>query len=420
MGKLLYRTGIGLYGLLVTFLSLFNEKAKLFAKGRKGWEANLQKALAGNTKKTVWFHCASLGEFEQARPVIEKYREEFPNTFLLVTFFSPSGYEIRKDYDQADYVCYLPLDTPANAQKFVETVSPSLVFFVKYEFWYFYLQAVNQRNIPLISFSAIFRPEQLFFKSYGNFYRQSLQFFTHFFVQDEKSVELLHSIDIEKVTQVGDTRYDRVKEVFENRKEIPLAKAFKNGAKTMVVGSSWPQDIEAIAEMYEQFDNPLKLLIAPHEIGESNIKAVEKAFSKNKITRFSQADLATVANSDILIIDNIGMLSSLYQYGEFAFIGGAFEQGLHNTLEAATYGVPVFFGPEYVKFQEAFDLIDCGGGFSIKNGEDFLAQFSKLYENEKAWEKAAKASFDLVRKNVGATEKVIAFSKSLSPSTKVQ
>ncbi|GAB3505236.1 glycosyltransferase N-terminal domain-containing protein [Spirosoma knui] len=409
MFSALYTTGIHAFELLLRAIAPFNRKARQWIDGRKGWAANLAKMLAEHTQPIAWFHAASLGEFEQGRPVIEAFREAYPGYRILLTFFSPSGYEVRKDYDGADYVTYIPTDTPANARQFVETVNPKIVFFIKYEFWHNYLHTLRAANIPVVSFSAIFRPDQLFFKAYGGFYRNMLHCFDHILVQNQQSVELLASIGITNVTLAGDTRFDRVAQTAAARKDIPLAQAFKAGQPLLVVGSAWPEDMDVLIPFINQFDQPLKVIIAPHEIHDSEIERWRGQLTKPSV-RFSQAADTNVATADVLIIDNIGMLSSLYQYGEFAYIGGAFKQGLHNILEAATFGMPIFFGPEYNKFQEAIDLVNEGGAFPIGDVDTLSTVFAKQYANAT---EAAQISRNYVQRNIGATAQVMKIVKHL-------
>ncbi|GAB3548590.1 3-deoxy-D-manno-octulosonic acid transferase [Spirosoma fluminis] len=409
MFSALYTTGIHAFELLLRAVAPFNRKARQWVDGRKGWAAHLAKMMAGNRQPVAWFHAASLGEFEQGRPVIEAFREAYPNYKILLTFFSPSGYEVRKDYDGADYVTYLPADTPANACQFVALVNLEIVFFIKYEFWHHYLHTLRAANVPIVSFSAIFRPEQLFFKPYGGFYRNLLHCFDHILVQNQQSVTLLATIGITNVTLAGDTRFDRVAQTAAARKDIPLAQVFKAGQLLLIVGSAWPEDMDVLIPFINRFNQPLKIIIAPHEIHDPEIERWRGQLTKSSV-RFSQAADTNVATADVLIIDNIGMLSSLYQYGEFAYIGGAFKQGLHNILEAATFGMPIFFGPEYSKFQEAVDLVNEGGAFSIGTVDALSTAFAQQYANAA---EAAQISRNYVQRNIGATAQVMKVVKYL-------
>lgn len=334
---------------------------------------------------------------------MEAFRAQYPTHKILLTFFSPSGYEVCKDYSGADFILYLPADTPENARQFVQLVNPKIAFFIKYEFWYNYLRELKAAHVAVISFSAIFRPNQLFFKPYGSFYRNMLGYFDHFLVQNQESVDLLDSIGIASVTLAGDTRFDRVTQVSAIRKAIPVAKTFKAGIPLLVIGSAWPEDMDMLIPFLNTFDQPLKVIIAPHEIHDAEIENWRRQLKKPSV-RFSQVGDQPIFGASFLFIDNVGMLSSLYQYGEFAYIGGAFKQGLHNILEAATFGMPLFFGPEYSKFQEAIDLVNEGAAFPVSNVTDLNALFKKQYDDS---EKATRVSREYVQRNIGATAKVM-------------
>ncbi|SOD96338.1 3-deoxy-D-manno-octulosonic-acid transferase [Spirosoma fluviale] len=388
---------------LLRLVASFNPKARLWVDGRRDWADKLWRLLAGNTSPIAWFHAASLGEFEQGCPVIEAFRAAYPDYKILLTFFSPSGYEVRKDYDGADYIVYLPADTPNNACQFVTLVKPRIAFFIKYEFWYNYLRELDAAQVPIISFSAIFRPDQLFFKPWGQFYQNMLRYFSHILVQNKESVNLLAGIGLKNVTLGGDTRFDRVSQVVVTKKAIPVAEAFKANTPLLVVGSAWPEDMAVLIPFINQFNKPLKVVIAPHEIKEEEIERWRKQLIRSSV-RFSQANIDTARSADVLFIDNIGMLSSLYQYGEFAYIGGAFKQGLHNILEAATFGMPLFFGPDYDKYQEAVDLVGEEAAFSIHDTDELTTTFLKQYDNPA---KATRVSRDYVQRNIGATAKVM-------------
>jgi 3-deoxy-D-manno-octulosonic-acid transferase len=418
----IYTTSIYLYQTLLRLIAPLNPKARLWVEGRRNWQVRLAEALATNQSPVAWFHAASLGEFEQGRPVIEAFRQQYPAYKILLTFFSPSGYEVRRNYVGADVVAYLPADTPENARQFVELVKPSIVFFIKYEFWANYLAELTSRRIPIISFSAIFRPGQLFFKPYGGFYRSLLHQFDHSLVQNQESFQLLQGIGIESLTLAGDTRFDRVKQVAEQKKEIPVAAAFKQGENSsptslLVVGSAWQADMDVLIPFLNQFDKPLKVIIAPHEIHEEEIERWRKQLKKPSV-RYSQVvggqePNPVLSEAQVLFIDNIGMLSSLYQYGEYAHIGGAFGKGLHNILEAATFGMPLFFGPNYRKFQEAIDLINEGGAFSVTDTVGLATAFNRLYVSQEDRNQAAMTSQQYVGRNIGATDKVMEVVKQI-------
>ena len=411
MGKVLYNLGIWFYGFAVRLAAPFNQKAQKFLEGRKNLFSELKASVGNEQKPLAWFHCASLGEFEQARPVLEAFKKQYPDFFILLTFFSPSGYEVRKNYPEADFITYLPQDTAQNAQQFLEITQPAIAFFVKYEFWYHYLKQLNTKQIPVISFSAIFRKNQIYFKRYGTFHANILKLFSYILVQDQQSKALLKTIGIERVSVGGDTRFDRVKAIVDSRKEIVIAQNFKDEKTTLVIGSSWPPDIEMLAEFYQSLKGELKLIIAPHEIAEHKLIKTEQAFPDKKIIRYSKATGKNLAEYDILLIDNVGMLASLYQYGEFAYIGGAFGTGLHNTLEAATYGLPIFFGPEYSKFKEAIDLVNLKGAFSVKESAEFEKRFLILYQNDTTRKTTGNICKNYVEQNTGGTQKVMALCK---------
>ena len=402
----LYNTGIFTYQILLRLAASVNPKARQWVAGRHDWAAHLTEKLAQTSGQPIaWFHAASLGEFEQGRPVIEAFREHYPGYRIVLSFFSPSGYEVRKNYDGADYVIYLPADTPANARQFVTLVNPQIAFFIKYEFWYNYLRELKSANIPVISFSAIFRPNQLFFKPWGTFYRNLLRYFNHILVQNQESVDLLAGIGITTFTLAGDTRFDRVAQLVATKQDIPIAVSFKKNQPVLVVGSAWQEDMDVLIPFLNTFNQPLKVIIAPHEIHEDEIERWQTQLLKPS-RRFSQTTAAdaAAANVAILFIDNVGMLSSLYQYGEFAYVGGAFKQGLHNILEAATYGMPVFFGPDYSKFQEAIDLVKQRAAFPVGTTEELTAAFTKQYLDPS---EAARSSHAYVQRNIGATAQVM-------------
>jgi 3-deoxy-D-manno-octulosonic-acid transferase len=405
--KLLYIIGIWGYTLLIRIFSLFNPKAKLFINGRKNIFTLIAQKI-NPAEKHIWFHFASLGEFEQGRPVLEKLKALYPAKKIIVTFFSPSGYEIRKNYALAD-VFYLPIDTAANAKRFITSINPEMAIFTKYEFWHFYFKELKDRGIPLYVISGIFRESQAFFKGYGGFYRNILKSVTYFFVQNKESENLLKSIGLNNVTISGDTRFDRVYENAQSPKRLNLIKNFIGNAPTLVCGSTWPEDEKILSALPQQCTD-WKFIIAPHEIHESHIESIEKQFSVGSI-RFSvfssqlEVSSSQISNlaSKILIIDNIGMLSSLYQYGKVAYIGGGFGTGIHNTLEAAAFGLPVIFGPKYDKFQEAKDLIVIGAAKSISSTTDLINAFEGFIENKDAADQAKRYVAD----KKGATDQII-------------
>jgi 3-deoxy-D-manno-octulosonic-acid transferase len=404
--RVIYDIALFLFPVLLRLVSPIHAKAKLMIDGRKHWEEELENSTLDGP--TIWFHCASLGEFEQGRPLIEHIKKSHPNYGIFITFFSPSGYEVRKDYEVADYICYLPFDNKRNAIKLIELVNPSMAIFIKYEFWYNYLSELKNKRIPTFSISAIFRPDQQFFKKNGQFFRKMLACFDQFFVQNEASKNLLNKQGFNNVMVSGDTRFDRVKEVCSNPDKNVIASQFKGHGKVMVIGSSWPEDIEVLLPIINSSENKLKFIIAPHEVEKSKInKLCSKITSDFQL--YSQVSDAKIHESKVLIIDNIGMLSSLFQYGDIAYIGGAFGEGLHNILEAATFGMPIVFGrgKDNHKYQEAVDLVDLGGAFEISDSPELKKLLDRLLDDEAYLESTSKICSDYVDKNAGATERIM-------------
>ena len=404
---LLYRFGLSIFYILMKFASLWHPKAKLWVNGRQHWEEKLRSKV-GKIESSVWFHFASLGEFEQGRPVLEALKKAEPKTNIVISFFSPSGYEIHKNYPLALAVCYLPLDTPNNAATFIEIIKPKYAVFTKYEYWFYFFRTLHQQHIPLYLISGIFRKNQAFFSWYGGFYRQMLGFISYFFVQNEESKTLLNSLGITQVSVNGDTRFDRVAENAKNKKELKEIKAFCGSSKVLVVGSTWPADEELLNSIIERYTD-WKFIIAPHEIAEANLQRLEEQLL-GKTIRYSNLEVHKLAVPQVLIINNIGLLSSLYAFGTIAYIGGGFGKGIHNTLEAAAFGLPVIFGPNYQKFQEAKDLIELKAGYSISNQAELNSCFKALQaDTHKEAGKQAKAYVD---SHTGATvqilEKIIA------------
>ena len=376
------------------------------------WKTNgiLREKIDRNAKY-IWFHASSLGEFEQGRPLIEKIKAEHPEYKILLTFFSPSGYEVRKNYGGADVVCYLPFDTPYRVKKFLDLSKPVMAIFIKYEFWDNYLSELKRRNIPVYIVSAIFRKEQLFFKWYGGMYRKVLSYFTHIFVQDDASRELLSKYGVTNVSVFGDTRFDRVQDVYKNTKQIPMVELFVNNNRsdnqlTMVAGSSWQQDEEVYLNYFNEHPE-LKLIIAPHEIHKDHLMHIESMLKRPSI-RLSEATEKDIKGKSCLIVDSFGLLSSIYRYGDLAYIGGGFGAGIHNVLEAAVYGIPVIFGPKYQKFKEARDLLQVGGAFSITDEKTFESKMEELSTYRDLLEAAGTAAGDFVKSNIGATNRIIA------------
>ena len=405
--KLLYDIGLRAYAAGLALVAPFNEKAKLMRQGRVRQFGKLREAMQGNQAPVVWFHCASLGEFEQGRPVMEAFRKAFPKYKILLTFFSPSGYEVRKNYGGADCIFYLPLDNAGNARHFLDLVQPKLAMFVKYEFWHYYLQALRQRQVPVLSVSAIFRADQVFFKPYGKFNRAILRNFTHIYTQNQSSLELLQSIGITNASIAGDTRFDRVLQTAASVKSIPLVEAFAAERPVFIAGSSWPADTEVLVPLIEKYKQSIKFIIAPHEVHESNISQLVQSLDADAM-RFSEANAAEVNKYNVLVIDNIGMLSSLYRYGAYAYIGGAFGKGLHNTLEAAVFGLPLFFGPAYDKFQEAKDLVALGCAFPVSGSAALLQAFERVHHTPGLRQSIADEEKRYVQQQAGATAKIMA------------
>jgi len=404
--KLIYNISVFFYYLAINLASLFSAKAKLWINGRKHIFSKIELALHSNSSPLIWFHCASLGEFEQGRPLIEKIKKEYPSHKIALTFFSPSGYEIRKNYSGADYIFYLPIDTTTNAKKLVSLLNPQLAFFVKYEFWFNYLNELKSRAIPTYLVSGIFREKQHFFKPYGNWFRKQLSCFTHFFLQDKTSEQLLNSIGYTNTTITGDTRFDRVYEISKNITSYPLLELFCNNSQLFIIGSSWPDDEQLIAQASKALTT-YKLIIAPHEIDEKHIQTIEEKFRVyGNCVRYTKATDASIIKANVLIIDNMGMLSSLYQYGTIAYVGGGFWKGIHNILEAATFGLPIIFGPNYHKFLEAKELISQKGAFAINGLADLETTVSFL--NIKSnYESASSSSKKYIQSNIGATNKIL-------------
>jgi len=396
---LLYRAG-------VRIASLWNNKAKLWLNGRKNIFDRLSAELRAQDSRIIWFHCSSLGEFEQGRPVIEKLKSQNPGLKFLLTFFSPSGYEIRKNYKGVDWVFYLPLDSKKNAKAFFDIVNPELAVFVKYDYWYYYLNECKKRKTPLLLVSGIFRQDQPFFKWYGNLHHNMLNCFTHFFVQDKESLQLLLSININNATVAGDTRFDRVSEIAENFTPIEEIEKFCSRSPVFIAGSTWPEDEKLIKDATANFPD-LKVIIAPHEIHKEHIDQLKTIFPDAVLHSQLKPRGSQSIISNRLIIDNIGILSRLYHYATITYIGGGFNKGIHNTLEPAVYGKPVLFGPNYKKFKEAVGLIETGGGICISSSNELSVILQKFISNKSELELSSNNSFDFVKQNKGATEKIL-------------
>ena len=404
----MYNLAINLYSFAAKVDSLFSKKVKTMLKGQRD-AFDVLRTKIDPKKEYIWFHAASLGEFEQGRPLMERMRKEHPSYGILLTFFSPSGYEVRKNYDGADVICYLPFDIPRNVRKFLDLAHPVMAFFIKYEFWKNYLDELTRRHIPVYSVSSIFRPDQVFFKGYGKNYSQVLHNFEHLFVQNDLSKDLLSNIGINSVTVAGDTRFDRVLQIRQQAKELPLVEAFKQEKLTFVAGSSWQPDEDLFIEYFNHHPE-VKLIIAPHVIGEDHLQQIISKL-EGKVIRYTQATLENVHDAHCLIIDCFGLLSSIYRYGEIAYIGGGFGVGIHNTVEAAVYGIPVIFGPNYQKFMEAKELIACGGGFSINESKDLNALLDKMLTDKEFMKSSGQKAGSYVKGRAGAADIILNYVK---------
>lgn len=402
----IYNVVLFFYSISIQIAALFNNKARLFVKGRKNWKKNIRNKIE-NDSRYIWFHCASLGEFEQGRPVIESIKKQFPEYKIILTFFSPSGYEIRKNYELADIIVYLPVDKRKNASTFLNLVKPEKVFFIKYEYWFHYIYEIKKRNIPFYVVSAIFRENQIFFKNNlaGKWYRKLLFGVEHFFLQNESSAKLLSQLGITNYSVSGDTRFDRVFAIANGSKKIPVVENFRGNNPLIIAGSTWKPDEELLAAFINNSTN-LKFIIAPHEVSQSNINRIHQLLKKPAIS-FSKITESEIDSVDVLIIDSIGLLSSVYRYGSIAYIGGGFGVGIHNILEAATFGLPVIFGPNYKKFKEATDLIQMKGAFSIQDFTELESVLNKLLDDNKYLERCSEICKNYVKRNTGSTEFII-------------
>ena len=403
---LMYKISIYLYHLFVWLAAPFNGKARLFISGRRNWLVTLQRKV-NRDARYIWIHCASLGEFEQGRPIIEAIREQYNEYSIVLTFFSPSGYEIRKKYPFADIISYLPADTRQNARNFLDVIRPEKVLFVKYEFWYHYISELQRRSIPLYLVSGIFRSNQLFFSGmpWGKWFRNILHCFSHLFLQENDSARLLEKAGITKFTIAGDTRFDRVATIARSAKDIPVVDKFIGNKPVLVAGSTWRPDEELLARLININSN-FKSIIAPHEVTPENVNKLERLLKKPSV-RLSLAKETDIYRYDVLIVDSIGLLSSLYRYGNIAYIGGGFGAGIHNILEAATFGLPVIFGPKYQKFREARDLAYLGAAIPVNNYDDLHNAIKLLLDNGQLRKEKSQTTLDYVNLNRGATQKII-------------
>ncbi|MBO4645996.1 MAG: 3-deoxy-D-manno-octulosonic acid transferase [Bacteroidales bacterium] len=401
--RFLYNIFIQLYRAGIAAAALFNAKARSLHQGRKE-TFRILKQCEG--KKIIWFHCASLGEYEQGKPLIQKLRDSHSDCTFLVTFFSPSGYEVKKDDKDIDIAAYLPADTPRLARRFIQTVRPQAAFFVKYEYWFNFMKELSDNRIPFYYLSAIFRPQQYFFKSYGKWFARQLRLCTHFFVQNETSIRLLHQIGIDQATVTGDTRFDRVYAIARQHTPLDFMESFANGRRLLVAGSSWQPDEEVLARIFPHLKG-YKLLIAPHVINKEHIEHIKNLFSSHHTICYSNMNEQELPSADVLILDTIGLLSKVYKYADTAMIGGAFATGLHNTLEAAVYGIPLFFGPHFDKFNEAVELARRQGAFPINQAEEMLEILLRFDEEPDFYHCTCQICSTYVEENLGACDKIM-------------
>jgi 3-deoxy-D-manno-octulosonic-acid transferase len=398
---------------LLKVVAVFNKKFKLFVEGRKNVFKQLEAQISQNDR-IIWFHCASLGEFEQGRPIIERAKSQYPSYKILLTFFSPSGFEGRKNYAFADVIKYLPLDTKSNAKKFVEKINPEIVIFVKYEFWPNILRELKNKNIKTILVSGIFREDQSFFKWYGSWMRNSLKTFNHFFVQNATSKELLNDIGFNNITISGDTRFDRVSEITKQNNQIEEIEKFIDNKYTLVAGSTWPKDEELLVEyINNQTSDKEKFIIAPHNINPKEINELKSSITKNTLL-FSDKKNQSINDAQVLIIDTIGILTKIYSYANVAYVGGGFGSGIHNILEPATFGIPIIIGPNYQKFNEAIELINLGACLPIQNSTELNTHLNTLFHHKDNRELKGKSAKDYILNNVGATKIIIAYLDKIS------
>ena len=410
MSEVIYQSAISTVASLMRVAALFNQKIRLGVAGREGLleelESGFQKRVNG--RSVVWFHAASLGEFEQGRPVIEAYKAQFPDHFILLTFFSPSGYEVRKNYGGADHICYLPWDTASNARRFVKIVQPKIAFFIKYEFWHNYLVELKKNKTRIVSFSTIFRPDQVFFKKGGGFFKKMLFCFDHIFVQNQQSLSLLHGIGLQRCSLAGDTRFDRVSAIAQNAKDLPEVAGFRDEKLCLIVGSAWAADMQVLIPVFNHFKGLMKAIIAPHEIHREEIADWAKSLEGKTLLYSGLSGEIPAGEYDYLVIDNIGMLSSLYQYGDMAYIGGAFGSGLHNILEAATFGIPIAFGNKrYHKFQEAVDLTNKKGAVAVADKDELIAVINQWITSPDIRKAAGDVNKNYIAEGVGSTALIL-------------
>lgn len=407
--NIIYNLFIRLYGLGISVAAWFNPKAKLWKKGRENWQQQMKKSIEPFAK-VIWIHCSSLGEFEQGRPVIEEMRKKYLNHQIAVSFFSPSGYEVRKDYQGADYIFYLPLDTPKNAEKLIEILRPEMLVLVKYEYWYNLLKQLEKRQIPVVVISAVIKEKSLFFKSWGKWFREIMLGIDHFFVQEENSKLLLNSIGIDQVTVSGDTRFDRVKEILLANESLDFVKTFKGNSKLIVAGSTWAEDEEILLNwINNHLPKDWKVIIAPHDIVEKRVQSLAEALNK-KTAVYTQSNAEEMNDAQILLVDTIGLLTKIYAYSDVSYVGGGFtKSGVHNTLEPAVYGVPILFGPNYQNFFEAMELVEQLAAVSFKDFADFDAELKWLIAQEVERKVRGKNAFNYIQSQPNATATILEY-----------
>ena len=406
--RFLYNTGICLYLFMIRIVSIRNQKARKWLSGRRNLFARIRKAIVPG-EPLLWFNVSSLGEFEQARPVIEGVKKDFPGYKILLTFFSPSGYELKKDYPLADYVFYLPLDTPRNASRFLDIVKPDKVFFVKYEFWFNFLNELKKREIPTYIFSALFRPSQLFFRPWGKWFRKALGAYTHIFVQNQSSFDILQKFGFENVSISGDTRLDRVSQIARSAADLPKLEKFCAGNKVIVAGSTWPEDEAIFLRFVNECNHCVKFVIAPHEVNPDSLGRITALLQKPFILYSSESSAKQLKDAEVLIVDGYGYLVSVYRYAEIAYIGGGFTTGIHSILEPAVYGMPVVFGPDYHKFHEAFEMIQLNAAHSISNYDELSNLFESYLTDPVRLENESILASQYVESNRGATDQIVRY-----------
>ncbi len=402
--SLLYTLAIRVFGLLAWVAARFRRAARLWVEGRRDWHRRLREDIR-EKENLVWFHAASLGEFEQGRPIIERVREEYPDHPILLTFFSPSGYEVRKDFDKVDYVHYLPLDTPGNARKFLDVVQPKLAVFIRYEYWYNFLRAMFRRDIPLVMVSSIFRKNQIFFRPYVGWSRNALRRISHFFVQNQESLVLLESIGVRNKDLSGDTRFDRVWDAAQEKREFPLVERFLAGRTCLMAGSTWPFDDQLLKEIVPAFPD-LKVVIVPHHVDEANIRRITDLFEE-KMALYTQGEDQDLEDRQVLVVDTIGMLTYLYRLADLTYIGDGFGAGIHSIMEPAAFGMPIFFGPNYHNFQEAVDLVERRGVFAVNDQKELMEGIRRFADDERARQAVGQICREYIQEKKGATDRVM-------------